>query len=152
MKPTNFFEEAKFISCVPPEAQDNDDFVVNNAVDTLGLKELGFLVATGDLNAAIGSVAEASAICIEQSDEADDNYSDVTDAELSGPIADTESGKLYLIGVDLAKTHKRFMRVKSPHVGDGSASNSLLFIGALAVPDQTPLVAADAGLEERVLV
>jgi len=147
----NTLQKLKFLVALPPEAQDNDDFSGGEVVDTLGLKELGFLIHTGDLAAAVGSEDALSALAVESSDEADDNFEDVEDAELSGPIAADKDGKFYFIGVDLVKAHKRFYRVKQPHVGDGTMTDSLLAIIALGVPNRTPLNAADAGCEERVL-
>jgi len=147
----NILQKLKFLAALPPEAQDNDDFAGNVGVDTLGLKELGFLIHTGDLAAAVGSEDALSALAIESSDEADDNFEDIEDAELSAPIAADKDGKFYFIGIDLVKAHKRYYRVKQPHVGDGTMTDSLLTIIAMGVPSQTPLNAADAGCEERVL-
>lgn len=68
-----------------------------------------------------------------------------------GPIAADKDGKFYFIGIDLIKAHKRYYRIKQPHVGDGTMTDSLLTVIALGVPNRTPLNAADAGCEERVL-
>lgn len=145
----NLLQKLFFFAAVPPEAQD-DGPLTNNAVDTLGLKELGFLISAGDLQAAVGSGDDSTALRLEQAEEAGGSYADVPGSALSAPIGADKDGKLFFIAVDLAKTHRRFIRVKNPTVGDG-AGDSLVSIIALAVPAWTPQDAADAGCEERVL-
>lgn len=147
----NLLQQLKFTQCLAPTAVDNDDFAGNGAVDTFGLKELAFLIETGDLAAAIGSTAEGTAPLVEECDTVGGSYTAVDNAALADAIADDEDNELRLIVVDLKKSHKRFMRVQAPHCGDGSATESLISIVAIGVPDKTPENASDAGLAELIL-
>ena len=147
----NILQALKFAQCLAPTPKDNGDFAGNGAVDTFGLKELAFLIETGDLEAAVGSTAEGSAVKVEECDTEGGSYTDVSNAALADAIAATEDNSLFCIVVDLKKSHKRFMRVNSPHAGDGSGTDSLLSIVAIGVPDETPQNAGDAGLAELVL-
>ncbi len=147
----NLLQSLKFTQCLAPTAVDNADFAGNGAVDTRGLKELAFLIETGDLAAAIGSTAEGTAIKIEECDTVGGSYTDVTAAALADAIAGTEDNSLFCIVVDLKKSHKRFMRVNAPHAGDGSGTESLISVVALGVRDKTPLDATEAGLTELIL-
>ena len=146
----NSLQLIKFTQCLAPTPKDNGDFAGNAAVDTRGLKELAFLIETGDLAAAVGSTAEGNALKIEECDTEGGSYTDVTGAALADAIAADEDNKMFGIVVDLKKSHKRFMRVNAPHAGDGSGTDSLLSVVALGVPDQSPVNAADAGLEELI--
>jgi hypothetical protein len=147
----NILQILKFTQCLAPTPKDNGDFAGNGAVDTRGLKELAFLIQTGDLAAAVGSTAEGSAVKIEECDTVDGDYTDVTDAALADAIAGTEDNSLFYIVVDLKKSHKRFMRVNAPHAGNGSAVDSLLAIVALGVPDLMPIDADGMGVTELIL-
>jgi hypothetical protein len=147
----NILQALKFTQCLAPTAVDNANFAGNGAVDTRGLLELAFLIETGDLAAAIGSTAEGTAIKIEECDTVGGSYSDVANAALAAAIAETEDNKLRLIVVDLKKSHKRFMRVQAPHCGDGSATESLISVVAIGVPDKQPADSTEAGLAELIL-
>ena len=146
----NIVQQLKFTQCLAPTPKDNGDFAGNTYVDTRGLKELAFLIETGDLAAAIGSTAEGNAVKVEECDTSGGSYTDVTSAALANAIADTEDNKLFYIIVDLKKSHKRFMRVNAPHAGDGSGTDSLLSVVAIGVPDSMPVNAAGAGLQELI--
>jgi hypothetical protein len=143
----------KVVPVLPPTSKDNTDFDGNTYIDTQGIGDgVMFLIACGSLAAAVGSTAEGSAPKIEECDTAGGSYTDVTGAALAAAIAGTKDGKVYGIYVNLRKTHKRFMRVNAPHVGNGSATQSYLCIMALAFGQQTaPQVAADMGLEELII-
>jgi hypothetical protein len=147
----NLLQCLKFTQCLAPTPKDNGNFDGNGAVDTRGLKELAFLIETGDLAAAVGSTAEGSAVKIEECDTVGGDYTDVTGAALADAIAETEDNSLFYIVVDLKKSHKRFMRVNAPHAGDGSAVDSLLSVVAIGVPDKSPINAEEAGLAELIL-
>ena len=147
----NLLQALKFTQCLAPTAVDNDDFAGNGAVDTRGLLELAFLIETGDLAAAIGSTAEGTAIKVEECDTEGGSYSDVDGAALADAIADDEDNSQFMIVVDLKKSHKRFMRVQAPHCGDGSATESLISVIAIGVPDKQPADATEAGLAELIL-
>lgn len=147
----NLLQQLFFGSLVKPQGVDNTVYAGNAAVDTRGLLELGFLVHAGDLAAAVGSTTAAGALQVEECDTEAGSYSDVSNAVLADAIAETEDGGLFLILTDLKKSHKRFMRLKAPTAGDGSATPSYLSAVAIGVPDKQPMDATDAGLTELVL-
>jgi len=115
------------------------------------LKELAFLVHAGSLAAAVGSTAAANAIRIEECDTEGGSYSDVSNAALADAIAADEDGGLFLIVIDLKKSHKRYMGLNAPTAGDGSGTSSYISAVAIGVRDQTPQSATEAGLTELIL-
>ncbi|HSV42992.1 MAG TPA: hypothetical protein VLJ10_00415 [Candidatus Bathyarchaeia archaeon] len=141
------------VSALPPVSKDNGDFDGNAVIDTHGIKTgVLYLIQCGSLAAAVGSVAEANAIKIQECDTVDGEFTDIEGAALSGPIAGDKDGKIYGVFVNLRKSHKRYQKVAAPHVGDGSGTASLLSILALQIdPQIAPESAADFGLEELVL-
>lgn len=150
----NLLQQLHFTGLVKPQGVDNTIFAGNGAVDTRGLLELAFLVHAGDLAAAVGSTTAATALKVEECDtesETPGDWSEVGNAALADAIADDEDGGLFLIGVDLKKSHKRFMRLKAPTAGDGSATESYISAVAIGVPDRQPINASEAGLTELVL-
>lgn len=146
-----FLQALTFASLVKPQGVDNTVFADNSPVDTRGLLELAFLVHAGDLAAAVGSTSAASAIKVEECDDEDGSYSDVSNATLADAIAADEDSGLFLIVVDLMKSHKRFMRLNAPTAGDGAGTSSYLSAVAIGVPSRTPIDATDAGLTEFIL-
>jgi hypothetical protein len=138
-----------------PQLKDDGDFANNTYVDTLGLSGLLFLFLVGDTDvaagAAIGSTAEGTAPKIEECDTTGGSYSDVTGAALANSIQYDEDNKLFGIFLDLAKTHKRYMRVNAPHSAAGAANGSNLAVLAIGFPaDQFPRNAAQMGLTELI--
>jgi hypothetical protein len=140
--------DMKFFNCVSPQSANGGSFANNTAVDTQGLLDLIFLIETGAMAAAIGSVAATNALEVEECDAVGGSYTDVTDAALAAAIADTKDNKMYAIRVNLCKSHKRFMRIKDPVAGAGAC---LLSVKAIGVPNIAPQIAAGMGLEELVL-
>lgn len=141
----------KVVNLLPPCSKDNGDFDGNTYVDTFGLDAILFLITTGSLAAAVGSTAEANAPKVVECDTTGGQYTDVTGAALADAIAGTEDNKSFGIYVNLRKTHKRYMKVDPPHVGNGSGTVSYLDIKALCFgPQVSPQSAADMGLEELV--
>jgi len=137
----------------PPQIHNNGDFTTNTYIDTAGWGHLRVLFATGVITAgaAIGSTAEGTAPLIEECDTTGGSYTAVTGAALADAIADTEDGLLFAIDIDLAKSHKRYMRVQAPHSGDGTPGAALAIIGILSRPDGNgPANAAGMGLTELV--
>lgn len=140
---------------LPPQLADDGDFAGNTYTDTLGLSAILFLfhvgttdVATGD---AIGSTAEGTAPLIEECDTTGGSYTAVTSAALADAIQYNEDDKVFGIFIDLAKTHKRYMRVQAPHTAAGAVNGSNLCIDSIGFPsDQMPKSAAEMGLEELI--
>lgn len=146
---------ARYKLLLPPQLADDGDFAGNTYIDTQGLSAIQFLflVGTTDVAAgdAIGSTAEGTAPKIEECDESGGTYSDVTSAALADAIQYDEDDTLFGIHVDLAKSHKRYMRVNAPHTAAGAVNGSNLAILAIGFPaDQFPRSASDMGLTELI--
>jgi len=136
----------------PPQIENNGDFTTNTYLDTQGWNHLRVLLITGVITAGapIGSTAEGTAPLVEECDTTGGSYTAVSGAALADAIADTEDGLLFAIDIDLAKSHKRYMRVQAPHVGDGTPGAALAIIGILSRPEIVPDSAAKMGLTEHI--
>ena len=136
----------------PPQLKNNADFDSNTYIDTQGWNHLRVLFVTGVITASapIGSTAEGTAPLVEECDTAGGSYTAVTGAALADAIADDEDSKLFAIDVDLTKSHKRYMQVQAPHVGDGTPGANLAIIAILSRPDIGPKDAAGQGLTEHI--
>lgn len=136
----------------PPQIKNNGDFDTNTYIDTQGWNHLRILFILGVITASapIGSTAEGTAPLVEECDTTGGSYTDVSGAALADAIADSEDGLLFAIDVDLTKSHKRYMQVQAPHVGDGTPGAALAIIGILSRPDIGPKDAAGQGLTEHI--
>jgi hypothetical protein len=140
----------KFKLLTPPQLKDNGDLAGNTCVDTQGLGAILFLITTGTIDAALGSTAEGTAPLVEECDTTGGSYTAVSGAALADAIADTEDDSMFGIFVDLTKSHKRYMRVQTPHSGDGTAGVNAC-AHAIGFPsDQLPRNAAGMGLAELI--
>jgi len=142
----------KVVTMLPQQLKDDGDFANNTYADTARYGYLKVEFHVGTLDATIGSTAEGTAPKLEECDTTDGSYTDVTDAALADAIAATEDDKIFAIGYDLAKTHKRFVRVNAPHAGNGTTGCNLCIIGRLTKPQVSPRNAADMGYEELITV
>ena len=147
MNPNQNIKRAILLS---PQLKDNGDFADNGYIDTVNYGRASFLFITGTCDAAIGSTAEGTAPKIEECDTTDGTYTAVTDAALADAIAATEDDSLFLIDVDLKKSHKRYMRVNAPHSGDGTTGCYLAIIAELFEPIVGPASATERGLAEYI--
>ena len=143
-------QETKTQILLPPQLKDDGDAVGNTYIDTAGWNHLRVLFLVGTLDAAIGSTAEGTAPKLEECDTTDGSYTDVTDAALADAIADDEDDSLFGIDVDLLKSHKRYIEVNAPHVGNGTTGANLAIIGILSRPNIGPSSAAGQGLAELI--
>ena len=143
-------QEMKFVNMLYPQLKDNGDLADNNYVDTKGWAHLRVLIQIGNLDAALGSTAEGNALKVEECDTSGGTYSDVTNAALADAVAADEDGCLFAIDINLAKTHKRFMRLNAPHAGDGDTGVNASALGILSRPAIGPKSAADQGLTEHI--
>jgi len=135
---------------VPPQLKDDGDLAGNNYADMLGLSAILAVIQTGTIDAAIGTTAEGTAVCLEECNTTDGTYTEITDAALADAIAATEDNSFFGIFVNLAKTHKRYLRIKAPHAGNGTTgvNMSAFYIGFPS--DQLPKNAAGMGLAELI--
>jgi len=135
---------------VPPQLKDDGDFAGNNYVDTVGLAGILAVIQTGTIDAAIGTTAEGTAVCLEQCDTTDGSYAEIADAVLADAIGAGEDNSFFGVFVDLAKSHMRYLRVKAPHAGNGTTgcNMSAFYIGFPS--DQLPKSAAGMGLAELI--
>jgi hypothetical protein len=140
----------KFVNMLYPQIKDDGDLADNNAVDTSGWNHLRVLVQIGNLDAALGSTAEGNAVKVEECNTSGGSYTDVANAALADAIGAAEDGLLFAIDIDLRKTHKRFMRLNTPHAGDGTNGVNASAIGILSMGSSSPLTAAGMGLAELI--
>ena len=143
-------QEMKFVNMLYPQLKNDGDLADNNYVDTKGWAHLRVLIQIGNTDAALGSTAEANAVKVEECDTSGGTYSDVTSAALADAIGATEDGCLFAIDINLAKTHKRYMRLNAPHAAAGSTGVNASAIGILSRPAIGPKSAADQGLTEHI--
>jgi len=143
-------QNQKTVILTPPQLKDAGALTGNTYVDTAGWSHLRVLFVIGTLDIGLGSTAAGTAPKIEECDTTDGSYTDVADAALADAIAADEDDKLFAIDVDLAKSHKRYMRVNAPTAGDGTNGVNAAIIGILSRPDIGPSSAAEQGLEELV--
>ncbi len=150
-------EKTKDVILLRPQLKDNGDFANNTYVDTSGFGHLRVRLIVGDTDvaagAAVGSTAEGTAPLVEECDTVDGSYTAVTGAALADSIAYNEDNSIFVIDIDLRKTHKRYMRVQAPHSAAGAANGSnLCILATLSEPQESPMTAAAAGLAEWIEV
>ena len=146
-------QNTKKVLLLPPQLKNDGDLAGNNYVDTQGWVNAEFLIATGTVDAALGSTAEGNAIKLEECDTAGGSYSDVSGGALADAIADTEDDKLFQIDINLAtKPHKRYMRFNAPHAGFGANGVNAAAICILSKPEIGPENATERGLQEHIIV
>jgi hypothetical protein len=134
---------------LPPELKNNGAFVGLSYIDTLGLGAVLFLINLGVTDVIVGSTDTSTPLLVEECDTFDGSYTAVEDAELSAVLGAGDDGEVNGIFVDLAKTHKRYMRVQAPTAGNSTGAN--LQITALGFPaDVLPVDAAGMGLTELI--
>jgi hypothetical protein len=141
----------------PPQLRNNGNFTGNTYVDTAGWTHLRvlFIVGTTDVATgnAIGSTAEGTAPFVEECDTPGGAYVAVTGAALANAIQYNEDDKLFVIDIDLAKSHKRYMQVNAPHSAAGAVNGSnLAILAILSKPSIGPKDADGQGLVELVVV
>jgi len=147
----SLLSHAVYKQLLPPQLKDDGDFARNTYIDTLGLSGLMIIIQVGALDEAIGSTAEDAALKLEECDTSGGSYTAITGAALSAVIpAASGDDKLYAISVDLTKTHKRFIQVNAPHVGNGTEGGHLAILAIGFPADVMPNSAAEMGLAEFV--
>ena len=146
----NPIEAMKIVQLVPPQLKDNGAFASNTYVDTSGWNKLKIAFIVGTLDIAVGSGDDSTPPKVEECDTSGGSCTDVTDAALAAVIGAGDDDKNFAIDVDLAKTHKRYMRVNAPTAGDGTNGANMTIIGILNGPASSPDNAAEQGFEEIV--
>ena len=140
----------KFCNLLLPELKDAGAFTTNNYWDTQGLSALLVLIQIGAIDIGLGSTASTTPPLLEECDTTGGTYTAVTSAALSACPGASDDGKLYGIFVDLAKSHKRYIRIQAPTAGDGTAGVAASALGIGFPSDQMPRNAAQMGLEELI--
>jgi hypothetical protein len=135
---------------LPCQLKNNGDFTGNTYLDTHGASEGRVEIHLGTTDVAIGSVAETEPLKLTECDEVSGDYTDIEGAELAAAIASTKSNKIYAIDIPLAKEHKRYVKVATPHAGNGTGAN-MTIIGILTKLDNGPANAEERGLEEHII-
>ena len=150
----NELQKEKRVTLLPPQLKDNGDFSGNTYVDTSGWQGaclVEFIVGT--LDTAIGSVDETTPPLLEWADKTDfSDKVDIPGAALSAVIGATDDDKTFGIEVNLGESHKRYIRPKTPHAGDGAVGANLCIRAILSVAQVSPVNAAERGYEEYVIV
>ena len=113
-------------------------------VDTAGWEYVEFEFAIGTTD-----IATTAAPTITECETTGGSYTAVTNAALADAIADDEDDSIFVIGVDLTKAHKRYMK-PTITAGDGSVGTNLCVIATLSRPIDAPTTAAERGLAEWV--
>lgn len=145
----SFLKHIKVGELIPPQLKNNGAVTGNTYFDTLGLAGLLALIHIGTTDVIVGSTDTSTAPYLEECDTTDGTYTAVDDAALSAVIPATGDNKFYGIAVDLAKTHKRYMRWNAPTSGNSTGANiESLAIGFPA--DVLPNSAAEMGMAELV--
>jgi len=140
----------KFTNALYPELKDAGAFTTNNYVDTLGLSGLLFVMQMGAIDIGFGSTLATTPPLIEECDTTDGSYTAVSSAALSACPGASDDGKMYGVFVDLAKSHKRYMRIQAPTAGDGTAGVAASSVAIGFPSDQMPHNAAGMGLAELI--
>jgi len=142
----------KFGILVKPQIVNNGDFASNTPYDTAGMASFLALLITGVITAGspIGSTAETTPPLLEECDTSGGGYTAITGAAMAAVIPDTGDSLIYGVYVDLAKTHKRYIRWQAPHSGDGTPGAALCSIGIGFPSDTSPQSAAEMGLTNLV--
>lgn len=152
----NAIQNTKTVLMLRPQLADDGDFANNTPVEVRGWNHLRVLFAVGDTDVAagdaIGSTAEGTAPKIEECDTIGGSYVDVDDAALADSIQYDADANLFAIDVNLARSHKRYLRVQAPHSAAGAVNGSnLCIIGILSQPSgNAPRNVSEQGLTELV--
>lgn len=147
-------QETKLVILVRPQLKDNGAFANLASADLSGWGHARIYFIMGDTDIGVGSVTAGAAPQLEEDDvSAFSSPTDITNAKLADAISATEDNKAFAIDLDLAKTHKRYVRPKAPTAGDGTVGANMTIIAILSKPEgNTPVTAAHQGLEELVIV
>ncbi len=143
-------QETKNVTLTPPQLKHDGDFARNTYIDTRAYKHLRVKFIVGETDVEIGSTAEGSAPKIEECDTTNGTYTDITGAALADQIAADEDNSVFVIDVDLTKSHKRYLRVDPPHAGSSTTGANLCIMGVLSRADRSPDTIALAGLAEWI--
>lgn len=149
----SFLKHIKAGLMLPPQLKDDGDFANNTYFDCQGIGAVLVLFIVGALDIAVGSTDEATPPALEECDTFGGSYTAITGATLSAVIGASDDNKLYGIFVDRSVgARKRYLKVTTPHAGDGTTGANLTIL-ALGFPaDNIPNSSAEMGLEELVSV
>ena len=147
----NDLQGSKMVMMLPPQLKNDGDFAGNTYVDTLGHSFLQVIFITGTTDAAVGSTDEATAPLLEECDTTGGEYTAITDAALGAVIGADDDDTVKVIELNLAKSHKRYVRVQTPHAADGTTGANLAIIGCLSnASGNAPITATERGIDELV--
>ncbi len=135
---------------LPCQFKNNADFDNNIYLDTFGAAEGRVEIHMGVTDVAVGSVAETEPLQLTECDTTNGNFTDIDGACLAAAIPSTKSNKIYAIDIPMDRAHGRYVKVKTPHAGNGTGAN-MTIIGVLAKLDNGPANAEERGFEEHVI-
>ena len=142
-------KQLKFGELIPPQLKNNGAVSGNTYFDTLGLAALLALIHIGTTDVIVGSGDTSTAPYLEECDTVDGSYTAIEDAELAAVIGAGDDNKFFAVALDLAKSHKRYVRWHAPTAGSSTGANiQSVAIGFPA--DALPISAAEQGLAELV--
>jgi hypothetical protein len=145
-------QDTKRVILLRPQLRNGGAFANNTYVDCAGWGHLRVEFILGNTDVAVGSGDAATPPKLEECDTTDGSYTDITDAELAAVLGAGDDGLAKAIDVDLAHSHKRYVKVNAPTADSGSTGCNLCIIATLSKPSFSPRDAEDQGLAELVVV
>jgi hypothetical protein len=147
-------QSIKFVPIVPPGAIVDDTSFVASVLDTLGFAYATLPVQLGGTDIAM------TALKVQESDEADDNFTDVsglvfgTSKNITGststlPSADNDND-VFVFDVNLLG-RKRYLKLVAT-AGNGSTGTYLACLAILSRAAESPVTAAERGAEQILRV
>jgi hypothetical protein len=147
-------QSTKVVQVVPPGAIVDDTSFVASVLDTIGFAYATLLVLLGGTDIAM------AALKVQESDEADDNFTDVTglvfgtSKNIAGststlPSADNDND-VFVFDVNLLG-RKRYLKLVAT-AGNGSTGTYLACLAILSRAAESPVTAAERGAEQILRV
>jgi len=145
-------QHLKYGVLVPPQLKDDGDLAGNTYFDMAGMSAVLILGIVGSTDTAIGSTAETTPPYLEECDTPGGTYTKITGSDLAAVSADTDDNKIVGWYIDRSKTRKRYVKINTPHSGNGTIGANFGAI-AIGVPEgNVPITPADCGLKELAVV
>lgn len=139
-------QSCKFVNVTPPVAINDNTAYTTAIVDTLGWREVTFLVSFGVMDIAVAALKLTESDDSGMSGATDVSGADFSVAPLTLPSA-TDDGHQFAIYVNMMG-HKRYLDL-SFTAGDGSAGTYAVVTAILSRPETFPDTAAERGLTQQ---
>lgn len=134
-------QNVKFASMLAPIS------INATAATTLEVDTKGWAYATVVFYA--GSIgANMDEVTLQESDTTGSNFTNITGATLTDPVATTDNGKIWVIHRKLGGTSKRFLK---PVIDPGAAATVVACLCILSRGEAAPSSATEAGLAQMLI-